>query len=173
MRGSTTSESRRSAVAELSRREALARAGLLGALAALAPLPGVAERLGLLPSAASAATFLDIGDATLRGLAAYVVPGDDIYSRAQGQATNRPGGVAAGTAEGLRAALDVNGPGLADAAVAILNNEAGKVRPGGGTGVFASPFAALSFSQKDSVFAQLGHSGDQTLAFLAGVLPAV
>ena len=40
----------------LSRREVLARAGLLGAAAALAPLPRVAERYGLL-SAASAASM--------------------------------------------------------------------------------------------------------------------
>src|SRR5207253_297213 len=92
----------------LSRREALARAGLLGAAAALAPLPRVAERLGLLPAASAAAG--DVAVDTLRGLVAYVVPGDDVYSRAQGQASRRPGGIAAGAAEGLRATLDVSGP---------------------------------------------------------------
>lgn len=156
----------------LSRREALARAGLLGAAMALAPLPRVAERYGLLRPAA-AAPLEDVGVDTLRGLAAYVVPGDDVYSREQGQATGRPGGVAAGAAEGLRATLDVSGPGIADAAVGILNTVAGVVRPGGSSGRFASPFAALTFTQKDQVFAQLGQSGDDTLRSLAGTLPAI
>lgn len=156
----------------LSRREALARAGLLGAAMALAPLPGVAERYGLL-RAASAAPLEDLGIDTLRGLAAYVAPGDDVYSREQGLATGRPGGVAAGAAEGLQASLEVAGAGVADAAVGVLNGAAGAVRPGGGTGRFASPFAALTFAQKDRLFTQLGRSEDDTLRSLAGTLPAI
>jgi hypothetical protein len=155
----------------LSRREALARAGLLGAAAALAPLPRVAERYGLLSTASAAAD--DVAVDTLRGLVAYIVPGDDVYSRAQGQSTGRPGGIAAGAAEGLRATLDVSGAGVADAAVAILNRAAGAVHPGGGTGTFASQFAALAFARKDDVFTQLGGSSDSTLRSLAGILPAI
>lgn len=156
----------------LSRRELLARAGLLGAVTALTPLPQLAQRYGLMPAAAAAAPD-DVTLDTLRGLVAYVVPGDDIYSHAQRQASGRPGGVAAGAAEGLQATLDVTGAGIADAAAAVLNATADAVQPGGGTGRFASAFAALTFERKDRVFAMLGHSSDDTVRSLAGTLPAL
>lgn len=155
----------------ISRREVLARAGVLAAAAALTPLPEVARGLGLLgtSAAASDAVVLD----TLSGLVAYVVPGNDRYSRAQGQATRRPGGVAAGAPNALRLTLDVAGPGLADAAAAILNALAGAATPGGQLRGFASPFAALLFDEKDGVIRGLAHSADPTMQELGVTVPAL
>ncbi len=155
----------------MSRREALARAGVLAAVAALAPLPDVADRLGLLGTSA-AATHAAVLD-TLRGLVAYVVPGNDRYSRAQGQSTRRPGGIAAGAAEELRLTLEVAGPGLAQAAAGILDAQATAANPGGNLRGFASPFAALRFAEKDSIIRGLAHSADPTMRELGATVPAV
>ncbi|KWT56963.1 hypothetical protein ADL21_37195 [Streptomyces albus subsp. albus] len=95
----------------LPRRAFLARTGALGAAgaglagghgrAAAAPVPGVEELLGLVrPVLARLA--LD----TFRGLAAFALPGDDAYSRAQGTPRGRAGGVAAGAGELVVASLD-------------------------------------------------------------------
>ena len=155
----------------LSRRAILARAGLLGAAGALAPLPGVADRLGLL-GVASASTDAVVRDA-LGGLVAYVVPGNDRYSRAQGVSTTRPGGVAAGAVDTLRSTLDIEGPGLAEAAAAILGASAREVASSVGIRGFASPFAALSYSRKDQVVRTLALSHDATLRVLGSTVPAL
>ncbi|KOG66610.1 hypothetical protein ADK76_01875 [Streptomyces griseoflavus] len=94
----------------LPRRAFLARTGVLGAgaglagghgRAAAAPVPGVEELIGLVrPVLARLA--LD----TFRGLAAFALPGDDAYSRAQGTPRGRAGGVAAGAGELVVASLD-------------------------------------------------------------------
>jgi hypothetical protein len=155
----------------LSRRAILARAGLLGAAGALAPLPRVADRLGLL-GVASASTDAVVRDA-LGGLVAYVVPGNDRYSRAQGVSTRRPGGVAAGAVDTLRSTLDIEGPGLAEAAAAILGASAREVASSVGMRGFASPFAALSYSRKDQVVRTLALSHDATLRVLGATVPAL
>jgi hypothetical protein len=110
---------------------------------------------------------------TLSGLVAYVVPGNDRYSRAQGQSTPRPGGVAAGGAEQLRLTLDVAGPDLAAAAAGILNALASAANPGGHLRGFASSFAALPFAQKDGVIRGLAHSADATMRELGTTVPAL
>jgi hypothetical protein len=155
----------------LSRREVLARAGVLAAAVTLAPLPDVASRLGLLGTSAAAtdAVVLD----TLSGLVAYVVPGNDRYSRAQGQSTLGPGGVAAGAPDELRLTLNIAGPGLADAAAAILNALAAAAHPGGQLRGFASHFAALRFAEKDAVIRGLAHNADPTMQELGATVPAL
>ncbi|MFH8409333.1 hypothetical protein ACH4FX_31790 [Streptomyces sp. NPDC018019] len=96
----------------LPRRVFLARTGILGAAAgagltggagraAAAPVPGVEELIGLLrPVLARLA--LD----AFRGLAAFALPGDDAYSRAQGTPRGRAGGVAAEAGDLVVASLD-------------------------------------------------------------------
>jgi hypothetical protein len=148
----------------------LARTGLLALAGALAPLPRAVERLGLL-GAASAASDEVVRD-TLNGLVAYVVPGSDRYSVAQGESSGEPGGVDAGAGDGLRATLEVLGPGILDAAVNLLNGVAGAVAPGAGAG-FAAPFAALSAADKSTVLAVLTGSDDESLQMLAASLPAL
>jgi hypothetical protein len=155
----------------LTRRDVLVRSGLLALAGALAPLPRAAERLGLV-GAASAATDEVVRD-TLNGLVAYAVPGPDRYSVAQGESSSEPGGVDAGGGEGLRATLQVLGPGILDAAVNVLNSVAGAVAPGAAAGGFSAPFAELSSADKTRVLALLAASDDDSLQTLAGSLPAL
>ena len=156
----------------LSRRAFIGRAAVLAA-AALAPLPRAAARAGFVTAEASRDVVLD----TLDGVVAYVVPGDDRFSAAQGVSSARPGGVAARGAEGVRATLDAVGPGIGDAAVTVLNGFARAVDPAAdgraaGAG-FSAPFAALSFAAKDDVFERLTQSVDETFRMLGGLLPAI
>jgi len=157
----------------LSRRAILVRAGLLAGASALAPLPQMADRLGLLAEASvSASADAAVRDA-LGGLVAYLVPGDDRYSRAQGVSSMTPGGVAAGAVDALRSTLDVQAPGLAEAAAAFLDELARQVDPTVGMGDFASPFAALSYPHKDEVIRRLAESHDATLRQLGVTVPAL
>ena len=158
----------------LSRRALLARAALLAS--ALTPLPRAAARAGLLAVDAAAAPDELVLD-TLNGVVAYVVPGDDRYSTAQGVSSPRLGGVAAGGGDGVRATLEAAGPGTVDAAVTVLNGFARAVDPTAdvraGADGFAAPFAALSSPAKQRVFEQLSRSVDDTLKMLGGLLPAI
>lgn len=86
----------------LSRRQFLARCGAAGALAALADLPGLSA------AAARAQSPAEVGAAmrlltvdTIAGLVAFVVPGGDRYSLAQGVTSPTPGGVDARAPEGM------------------------------------------------------------------------
>ncbi len=88
----------------LSRRQFLARCGALGAVAMAAQLPGASLARGsaaaqLIEEAGPALRLLALD--TLAGLVAFVVPGPDRYSEAQGLTHVRPGGVAARAPEGL------------------------------------------------------------------------
>ncbi|MEA2443606.1 MAG: hypothetical protein QOJ12_898 [Thermoleophilales bacterium] len=76
---------------EVSRRTFLHRAGALGLAAALAELPIVLGRRGLLEQALAQST--DLTTDTLNGLAAFVLPGDDPYSVAQGESHPGPGAI--------------------------------------------------------------------------------
>jgi hypothetical protein len=146
----------------LTRRDVLGGAGLLAAFAALTPelLRTCGWRV-----AAEADAALD----ALNGLVAFVVPGPDPYSVAQGVSTVEPGGIAAGTTAALVATLDRLQPApppfptLSAAVAAVLDGVAGQA--------FATPFAALTFAQKAAVFA--GIEGDPSLAPLAGALLAL
>ena len=108
---------------------------------------------------------------TLNGLIAFVVPGPDIYSVAQGVSTTEAGGLDMDIAEILIESLDESAPYLPQFSaivVAILNNLA-QVVNAAAPGNFISTFARLKFSEKVAVF-QIMDSTD-TLKPLAGILP--
>ncbi len=115
---------------------------------------------------------IDIVRDTLNGLLAFVVPGPDTYSVAQGVSTIEPGGVDAGVSQVLIQTLDLSVPFLPQfsATVAgILNSLAQAANPGGG-GAFASSFANLSLPQKAAAFQIMDST--ESLKSLSGVLPA-
>jgi hypothetical protein len=147
---------------------------LQSALAAAAML--LVQELKAYPETAilptSAAPTVDLVHDTLNGLSAFVVPGPDAYSVAQGVSTPEPGAIAALTTEIFIPILDGSVPFVPNfsAVVAgLLNQTALAVNPTP-AGPFDSPFANLSFNQKAVVFQFL----DATPATspLAGVLPA-
>jgi len=157
-----------------SRRALLERAGFFAAAAVLAELPGTLRVRGWVDDAEAATAGAT--RETFDGLAAFVVPGRDRFSRAQGVRTRRRGGVEAGAGRELVAALDalMPGPQPFSAGVAtILNQTALVVAPSSAHGTFASPFANLSFRQKARTFQLL--EADQSpeagpIRFLAGNL---
>lgn len=165
-----------------SRRTFLERAGAAGVLA-MVDVGALLARHGLVEAAA--AQTADLTADTLSGLVAFVLPGDDPYSQAQGQSFNAPGGIAAGTVPKLMEALDKYVPAStvaegdttipASGGVAtLLNGYATQVNPGASGGGFASPFARLSFADKAEVFrrfeAEPAAEGTE-LRFVAGILP--
>src|SRR5262245_30070671 len=114
----------------------------------------------------------DVIHDTLNGLIAFVVPGRDQYSMAQGVSTLEPGGIDAGVTDDLIATLDASTPFLPQfsaTVAAVLNGLAQLVDPAA-PGTFVSPFARLSFAEKAAVF-QIMDATD-SLELLAGVLPA-
>ncbi len=169
---------------EFSRRAFLATAGGLGLSAALAGLPSALSRLGLLDEASAADA--DLTRDTISGLAAFVVPGNDEYSRAQGVSTNEPGAVEAGAVPGFIATLDdfvaaplVGGETeltvpVSGAVATLLNEIATQVNPASARGSFPSPFARLSFEEKAEVFRRFESDpafADTEFRFVAGILP--
>ena len=114
----------------------------------------------------------DLVHDALNGLLAFIVPGPDTYSVAQGVSTVEPGGVDAGVAEVLIRTLDLTVPFVPQfsaTVVAILEGLAGAVHPSA-PGPFASAFARLSFAEKAAVFQIMDSTA--SLASLGGVLPA-
>jgi hypothetical protein len=114
---------------------------------------------------------------TMNGLVAFVVPGRDRYSRAQGTRSKTPGGIEAGTTPTLTRTLDRFLPGplpLSTTAATVLNEFAKQVDPASQRGKFSSPFANLSFAKKARVFQTVeslqGESGGP-IRFLVGNLP--
>jgi hypothetical protein len=167
----------------LSRRAFLERAGLLGVAAALAQIPFVVGAKGL--TADAQAQTLDVIRDTLNAVLAFILPGDDEYSVAQGESAAGPGGVGANTVEPLVKALDHFVPAYAVGVEAtvpasggvatLLNSFALQVNPAADHGSFLSPFARLSFKEKAEVFRRF--ELDQTvnaavpeLAFVAGIM---
>lgn len=101
----------------LSRRRFLAATGLVTTAAAAAQLPGFAGRwragaqsaddlLGPLLGDTAEPLLQELGRDTIAGLVAFVVPGPDAYSRAQGVTDDTGGGVAARGPDFLLDALD-------------------------------------------------------------------
>lgn len=165
-----------------SRRDVLQRGALVGLAAMLAPLPGLLGAKGL--SGTALAQSADLTLDTLNGLLAFLVPGNDEYSKQQGESTGRPGGVGANVAQTFVYDLDQFVPavvfGSTGAAVpssggvaSLLNGYALQVNPAA-TGPFPSPFARLSFTDKAEVLRRLESDLEDTageLAFVAGILP--
>ena len=140
------------------------------AAAAVSLLQGGAVVAALTENARAAGPDL-VHDA-LNGLLAFIVPGPDPYSLAQGVSTVEPGGVDAGVAEVLIRTLDLTVPFVPQfsaTVVAILEGLAGAVHPSA-PGPFASAFARLSFAEKAAVFQIMDSTA--SLASLGGVLPA-
>ncbi len=160
----------------VSRRELLKRAtALVAGAAVLDKLPGALRVQGWLEEAYAASPNAVVQ--TMNGLVAFIVPGRDRYSRAQGTKSRTPGGIEAGTTPVLIRTLDRFLPGLlplSATAATILNEFATQVDPASRQGTFASPFANLSFAKKARVFQAIeGLQAESagSIRFLAGNLP--
>src|SRR3954451_13585584 len=166
----------------VSRRAFLQRAGLFAGALASVDLVALLDKQGLLATAQAQSTDLTVD--TLSGLIAFIVPGNDPYSVAQGVKANGPGGIAAGGVEALIAGLDRYVPvttlggnqslPASGGVDTLLNQYALRVNPAATGGGFPSPFARLSFKEKASVFEMF--ESDPTLEgtevrFVAGILP--
>lgn len=154
----------------VSRRSFLFDMGLLAAATALLHTPGVLGGRGWIETAE--AETADLVHDTFNALLAFVVPGADDYSVAQGVSTAEPGGVDANVTDVFIETLDLSTPFLPhfSAIVAtILNDLALFVNPSAG-GPFTSSFARLSFGEKVAVMQIM--DGTDALKPLAGILPA-
>jgi hypothetical protein len=154
-------------------RGAFVRRTLIAA-GALVSVPDAVAGTGLPEDAAAAAPDLDAD--TFNGLVAFVVPGPDPYSVAQGESTVEPGGIDAFATPALIAGLTFAQPSqpLAATVTSLLNLVAQGVNPGSVSGQFASPFANLSFAEKGVVLDLLerGEAFAQ-LWSLIGILPSL
>ena len=141
----------------------------------LTALPELLDRAGLTEAALAADG--DLVEDTLSGLVAFVVPGPDRHSVAQGESSPEPGGIDAGAVPALILGLDSIQefqPTLAAGVAALLNGVAERVDPGSASGPFRSAFANLSFGKKAGVFSVL--ESDPSFApfrSLVGVLAAL
>jgi hypothetical protein len=150
------------------RRTFLRFSALAGVAAALSASPLASQFL----SAAKAAT-VDLVQDTFNGLIAFVVPGPDQYSVAQGVSTTAAGGIDTDILEVLIQTIDESAPYLptfAAVAAGILNQFAQAVHPGV-SGPFSSPFACLSFAEKAAVFQFM--DATPSLASFSGVLAGI
>ena len=149
---------------------------LAGAAAVFAQLPGFLAGRGWLDDALAQSP--DAVRDALNGLVAFVVPGPDEYSVAQGQSTKEPGGIAAGGTDLLIELLDrfVDTPAGAvipssGGVAQLLNGTALQVNPAASGGAFASPFARLKFDEKIEVFRRLEEMTEGSeLRFVSGIL---
>ena len=153
----------------------VSRRGFLGSMALASAAAALAQAPGLLPGGrwwpSVMAQGADLLHDTFNGLLAFVVPGNDEYSLAQGVHTPEEGGVDAGATEALLTTIDQTTPFVPQfsAIVAgLLNGLAEAVNPAA-TGSFLSPFARLSFAEKAAVFQIM--DADDSFKVLAGVLP--
>src|SRR5262245_24796857 len=112
------------------RRTFLAQAGRLAAAAAAL---GVGARVVEVSAMAAATAEEDLLRDTLNGFVAFVTPGPDEYSVAQGVSTSEPGGLDAHATDFLIAALNLSAPFVASFAsqvAGILNDIASRINPG-------------------------------------------
>jgi hypothetical protein len=161
----------------VSRRELLERAtALVAGVAVLDQLPHALRLQGWLEDAYAATP--NLVQQTMNGLVAFIVPGRDRYSRAQGTTTKTPGGIEAGATPVLLRTLDRFLPGplpLSATAATILNEFAAQVTPvNRGYHPFLSAFANLSVARKAQVFQtveSLQAESAGSIRFLIGNLP--
>jgi hypothetical protein len=158
------------------------RAGLVGLAAVLGQLPSMLDAKGLLAEALAQGD--DVVADTLSGLIAFILPGDDDFSRAQGDSTKEPGGLAAGTLPVFIRNLDAFVPAAVPGAgtqtvpasggvATLLNRYALEVNPAVAAGQFASPFARLSNDEKAEVFKRFESDStfdDTEFKFVSGIL---
>ena len=154
----------------------ISRRGFLGNMLLVSAAVALARATDLLTTRgwiqAADVPNLDLVHDTFNGLLAFIVPGPDDYSVAQGVSTVEPGGVDEGVTDILIATLDETTPFLpqfSGTVAGIFNGIALVVNPSP-SGQFVSPFACLSFAEKVAVFQIM--DGTDSLKPLAGVLPA-
>jgi hypothetical protein len=114
---------------------------------------------------------------TLNGLVAFVAPGPDSYSVAQGESSLRPGGIAVGATETLIGLIDalapITAPGNSAAVASVPNAVAEQVGPGASRGGFRSHFARLSFDRKAEMLRRLDGDPAPPVRYLAAFAPAL
>jgi hypothetical protein len=138
-------------------------------------LPDALRIRGWLEDALAARS--SVVEETLNGLVAFVVPGRDRYSIAQGTKSAKAGGIEAGATSAVIETLDrflPSSPPLSATTATILNQFATRVRATARRGQFRSAFANLSFAEKAKVFQTVeGLSGAEagSFRFLFGNLP--
>lgn len=148
-----------------SRRAFLVRAGALAGASVLWQVPPHLRLRGWDDPAYALETNL-VRD-SLNGLVAFVWPGNDAYSIAQGEATGGPGAIAADTTTAFIESLDRFIPApdlpfenhetlpLSGAVANLLDVMALTVNPAAIGGRFRSPFARLAMAEKAEVFRRL------------------
>lgn len=151
--------------------------GTAGLLAAAASLPGTAEAAqpaAARPETTGADWTLD----TMKGLAVFVMPGPDAYSRRQGTPRAEPGGIEARLPAFLVDTLDryLRIPGdavvpLSSVVALLLNAGAVRVDPGSLAGPFLAPFPRLAYRRKAKVFELMEGSDADLVALLDAHLP--
>jgi hypothetical protein len=152
-----------------SRRSFFGSALAAAATAALIQAQPLLKGRGWLAAAEAAAP--DLTHDTFNGLLAFVAPGSDAYSIAQGVSTAERGGVDANATEVLIATIDESLPfipSFSAQVAAILNSLATIVNPSPAV-TFVSPFANLSFAEKAGVFQIMDATAG--LQQLGGILP--
>ena len=114
----------------------------------------------------------------INGFVAFIVPGSDVYSKAQGVTVPGPGGIGAGATDPVIAIIDrVMGDAAGNAVpssaatAGLLESAAKKIDPNASRGGFASNFSRLSFDQK--LAAIRGIETDPALASVAGLLSSL
>jgi len=144
----------------LSRRAFVSRSAMVAGAAIFGQAPGFLARQGWLDEAR--AQTPDMTHDTLNGFVAFVVPGPDAYSVAQGQTTPEPGGIDAGatalmieTANRYAGASASSGVPAAEGIATMLNQAALRVNPAAAAGAFPSPFARLRFEEKVEAMRQI------------------
>lgn len=119
----------------------------------------------------------ELTEDTINGLVAFIVPGPDPYSIAQGVVDSLPGGIEAGATSAFIAGINLDFyflPTLADTIAELLNGVALTVNPESASGDFLSPFANLSFLEKAVVFSVLeGDASFEPFRNLISVLPGL
>jgi len=152
----------------------ISRRGFIGNMALASAAAAVMQSTEFLRVgwfATAAAQGVDLVRDTYNGLLAFVVPGDDEYSVAQGVSATGRGGVDSGAADALIETIDLSTPLLpqfSSQVAALLNGLALAVNPAA-AGTFASPFARLSFVEKAVVFQIM--DGNDAFKLLSSVLP--
>jgi hypothetical protein len=172
---------------EITRRQFLARAGAIGFGAALVQLPAALRGKGWLDAAA--AQDPNLTRDTINGLVAFIVPGPDEYSKAQGESSTTPGAIDSRSTDNLILNLDAFLPSpdlgpfnnngtvpLSGAVANLLNATAAQVDPGANNGTFPSHFSRLSFAEKAEVFKRIEATpgtddGARNIRFVGGILP--
>lgn len=146
---------------------AVSRRHFVGGAAAVAGVAGIAS-VPLLNAPAASAADSSI-DQAFNALAAFVVPGNDEYSRRQGVFTGRRGGVANGGGKVVQnvlnaglpiviAELSISAPGALGFSL-ILRYYTFQEHAGSAFGPFGHPFANLKWKQKRDVLDAIDTSG--------------